>query len=123
MIENSDDAIQLPEVFANGQISYANIFFGGNFDIHFGLDMHWQSDYTALGYDVPTQQFYTQNTFRSPAFPIVDAFFNARIIKGRIFVKYNNLVQAFTGEGYFPTPRYPGQSNIIDFGFDWSFYD
>lgn len=123
LAENADKAITLPEVFANAQLSYANIFFGGNFDVHFGLDAHWQSDYYAMGFDVPTQQFYTQNNFLSPAFPIVDAFFNARIIKGRIFVKYNNLIQAFTGEGYFPTPLYPGQSNIIDFGFDWSFYD
>lgn len=123
MVENSDNAITLPDVFANAQLSYANIFFGGNFDIHFGLDAHWQNDYYAMGFDVPTQQFYTQNSFLSPAFPIVDAFFNARIIKGRIFVKYNNLIQAITGEGYFPTPLYPGQSNIIDFGFDWSFYD
>jgi hypothetical protein len=32
-------------------------------------------------------------------------------------------VQAITGEGWFPTPYYPGQSNVVDFGFDWSFYD
>jgi hypothetical protein len=58
-----------------------------------------------------------------PVAPIVDIFFSARIKRGRIFFKYHNLLQAFTKEGYMLTPRYPGQRNVVDFGFDWSFYD
>jgi hypothetical protein len=128
LLDNPDDAIQLPDLFINAQLSYANIFFNGNFDIHAGVDVHYQSAYYPLEYDVPIQQFYVQErttseSFRVPAFPIVDVFFNAKIKRGRIFVKYHNLIQAFTQQGYMPTPTYPGQRNIIDFGFDWSFYD
>jgi hypothetical protein len=32
-------------------------------------------------------------------------------------------MQAFNDSGFMPTAGYPGQRNIIDFGFDWSFYD
>lgn len=123
ILENADDALQLPDVFANGQVSYANIFFKQNLDMQIGLDVHWQSEYYALGYDVPTQQFYNQRSFLSPAFPLVDVFFNAKIKRARIFVRYNNLVQMITKDGYFPTPRYPGLIPVLDFGFDWSFYD
>ncbi|HZB15178.1 MAG TPA: putative porin [Chryseolinea sp.] len=128
LLDNPDDAIQVPDLFINAQLSYANIFFNGNFDIHAGVDVHYQSAYYPLEYDVPIQQFYVQEqittkSFRVPAFPIVDVFFNAKIKRGRIFVKYHNLIQAFTQQGYMPTPTYPGQRNIIDFGFDWSFYD
>lgn len=123
MLENSDDAIRLPELFVNAQLSYSNIFFNNNLDMHAGVDVHWKSAYHALGYDVAIQQFYTQNSFQVPAFPIVDVFFNGKIKRARIFVKYHNLVQLFTGSGSFPTPYYPGQRNVIDFGFDWSFYD
>jgi hypothetical protein len=123
VLQNAEDAIQVPDLFLNGQLSYENIFFNGNFDIHMGVDVHWKSSYHAMGYDVPTQQFYVQQTFTSLQFPLIDIFLNARIKRGRIFLKYNNLMQAITKEGYLPTPHYPGQRNVIDFGFDWSFYD
>jgi hypothetical protein len=91
--------------------------------MHAGIDVHWQSAYFALGYDPAIQQFYTQNDFQSPAFPVIDVFFNAKIKRGRIFVKYHNLNQLITKQGYVPTPYYPAAKNLIDFGFDWSFYD
>jgi hypothetical protein len=122
-LENSGDALRIPELFVNAQLSYANIFFGGNLDMHAGAEVHWKSAYYAPAYDVTTRQFYIQDTFQVPSFPLVDVFFNAKIKKGRIFVKYHNLIQLFTKEGYLPTPFYPGQKNVVDFGFDWSFYD
>jgi hypothetical protein len=154
--EADDDPFELPELFANGQLSYENIFFNGNLDMHAGVDVHWKSTYYGMAYDVPTGQFYMQGDeavagfndqggrqfsgiydsetpevgrFLTPALPnqpnlpILDVFFNAKIKRGRIFFKYNNLMQLITGKGYFPTPQYPGQRNTVDFGFDWSFYD
>ncbi|HEU5146811.1 MAG TPA: putative porin [Chryseosolibacter sp.] len=122
-IENADDAIRIPDLFVNAQLSYANIFFNGNLDMHAGVDVHWKSAYYALGYDPAIQQYYTQDEFESPAYPLVDLFFSAKIKRARVFFKYNNFLQAFQDTGYMPTPYYPGQRNIFDFGFDWSFYD
>lgn len=126
VLKNSADAIQIPELFGNGQLAYENIFFNGNLDMHAGVDVHFKSTYAPLAYDVPTQQYYVQSTsnqFKAYDYTLIDIFFNARIKRGRIFVKYNNLMQAITKRGYFPTPNYPGQRSVIDFGFDWSFYD
>lgn len=123
LIENADDAIRVPEMFANTQLSYANIHFNGNLDMHAGVDIHWRSPYFAPAYDPAIRQFYNQDLFRMNAFPVVDIFWNAKIKRGRVFLKWNNLAQVFTRTGYFATPFYPGQRNIIDFGFDWSFYD
>ncbi|WP_276373814.1 putative porin [Chryseolinea sp. H1M3-3] len=128
VLDNPDNAIQLPDLFINAQLSYENIFFNGNLDMHAGVDVHYKSSYYPLAYDVPIQQFYVQQqitgeAIKVPEFPIVDIFFSARIKRGRIFFKYHNLMQAFTKQGYMLTPGYPGQRNIIDFGFDWSFYD
>lgn len=127
-------AIQVPELFVNGELSYENIFFNGNLDMQAGVNVHWHSAYRAMGYDTPTQQFYVQNSLNVadskdskdgivPSFPLVEVFFATRIKRGRIFLKYHNLVQAFTKQGYMSTPFYRGQGSILDFGFDWSFYD
>ncbi|MBT1697383.1 hypothetical protein KK083_10885 [Fulvivirgaceae bacterium PWU4] len=123
MIENADSAIQVPKLFVNAQLSYSNVFFNGNLDMHAGVDVHWKSPYYAPGYDPAVRQFYTQTSFEVPSFPLVDLFFGARIKRGRVFFKYHNLVYALTKEGYLPTPNYPAQRNAFDFGFDWSFYD
>lgn len=123
LLENADDAIRVPRLFVNSQLSYSNIFFNGNLDMHAGVDLHWHSAYYAPAYDPVIQQFYNQDFYRVPAVPIVDIFFNAKIKRGRIFVKYHNIFQKFNDYGYIPTPFYPGQKNVIDFGFDWSFYD
>ncbi len=122
-IENADNAIRVPRLFMNTQIAYSNIFFNGNLDMHAGVDLHWKSAYFAPGYDPAIQQFYNQDIFEPPAFPLVDIFFNAKVKRARVFFKYNNVMQIFKGTGYLPTPYYPGQRNIFDFGFDWSFYD
>jgi hypothetical protein len=123
LLENADSALSIPKVLLNAQLAYDNIFFNGNFDIHTGVDINWRSEYNAMGYDVPLRQFYIQNDFPVPAHPIVDIFINAKVKRGRIFFKYHNLLQAFSKQGYMPTPNYPGQPNSFEFGFDWSFYD
>lgn len=123
MLENSDNAIAIPELMVNGQLSYANIFFNGNLDLHAGVDVHYRSAYFGPGYDPAIRQFYIQDEFEVPVAPVVDIFINAKIKRGRVFFKYHNLLQAFTQQGYMPTPFYPGQPNTFDFGFDWSFYD
>lgn len=124
MLENADQAIQLPRLFVNSQLSYANIFFNGNFDFHAGVDVHWRSEYYTPGYDPAIRQFFVQQNFLNDTYyPIIDIFLNAKIKRGRVFLKYHNLLQAFSKTAYVPTPGYPGQANIFDFGFDWSFYD
>jgi Putative porin len=123
VLENSEDAIQVPEMFINAQLSYSNIWFNGNMDFQTGVDVHWKSAYYAPGYDPVIQQFYQQRDFVSPSFPIVDVFLNIKIKRARVFVKYNNLLMLFSSYGNIPTPYYPGIRNLIDFGFDWSFYN
>lgn len=123
IVENAEDAMQMPELFVNAQLAYANIWFGGNFDFQVGMDMHWKSAYYAYGYDPAIQQYYTQQKDKAPDFPVIDVFLNAKIIRGRIFLRYSNVLKAFSKSGNVPTPFYPGVVNVFDFGFDWSFYD
>lgn len=123
LLKNGDNAIRVPELLATTQLSYTNIHFNGNLDIQTGVEVHWRSAYLAPGYDPAIRQFYNQDHFEVNEYALFDAFVNARIKRARIFFKWHNFTQAFTQTGYFTTPRYPGQRNVIDFGFDWSFYD
>ncbi len=123
LLENAGDAISVPEFLVNAQLAWSNIFFNGNLDFQFGVDLHVKSDYYADGYDVASRQFYRQDDFLVESFPLIDVFLNVKVKRGRLFFKFHNFVQAFQDTGYFPTPYYPGQRPVFDFGFDWSFYD
>ena len=122
-LQNDDDAFQIPQLFVNSQLAYEGKLFKGNLVVQMGLDAHWKSAYKALGYDPAIQQFYNQNTTTVPSFLLADVFFAGKFKQGRFFIKYHNLVQRFTQSGYLPTPGYPGQRTIMDFGFDLLLFD
>jgi hypothetical protein len=122
-IANADSALRIPDVFINVQLTYENNLFKNHLQVQAGIDVHWQSTYKALGYDLAIQQFYVQDKQLSEAFPVTDVFFTGKMRRARFFFKYHNVVQAFTGRGYIPTPGYPGQHNILDFGFDFLLFD
>lgn len=123
LLKNDDNALRIPQWFANGQLAYENMMFKNNMQAQIGFDFHWRSSYAALGYDPAIQQYYVQNTFISQAYPLVDIFLNGKFKRGRFFFKYHNLVQAITGKGYLITPGYRGQPNVMDFGFDLILFD
>ena len=104
-------------------MTFENSLFNNHLDVQIGVDFHWKSSYFDLAYDPAIQQFYTQEDVSTPSFPLTDIFFNGRMKRGRFFIKYNNIVQAFTKSGYLPTPVYPGQRNILDFGFELLLFD
>lgn len=122
-LSNDDDALRVPELFVNTQLAYENQIFNKHLEVQIGIDFHWKSAYYDYAYDPAMQQFYTQDQVKSPSFPLTDVFFNGKMKRGRFFFKYNNLVQAFTQSGYLSTPVYPGQRNIMDFGFELLLFD
>ncbi len=123
LIRNDDNALQVPELFVNSQLVFEGLLFKNNIQVQTGIDAHWHSAYAALGYDPAIQQFYVQNKVISPAFPLVDIFLNGKIKTGKFFVKYHNFVQMITKSGHLPTPDYPGQGNVLDFGFELLLFD
>lgn len=123
LLKNDDAAIRIPEWFANVQLAYENRVFNDNLLVQLGVDMHWRSAYTAPSYDPAIQQYYIQDRFVSPAFPLVDIFLNGGFKRGKFFFKYHNLQQAITRSGYMPTLGYRGQGSILDFGFDLILFD
>lgn len=123
IVNNDDNALSIPTWFSNVQVSYENFLFNKALQMQVGVDAHFNSDYKALGYAPAIQQYYLQNSFTSPSFWTTDIFLNGRIKRGRFFVKYINLLQQFTKQGYMPTPTYPNVRNTIDFGFELILFD
>jgi hypothetical protein len=123
IVNNDDHALSIPTWFSNVQLSYENIIFNGALQLQVGFDTHYKSAYQAMGYDPAIQQYYIQNRYTTTPFWSTDFFLNGRIKRGRFFVKYINLIQAFTKQGLMPTPYYPNVRSTVDFGFELILFD
>ncbi|CAN5230973.1 hypothetical protein BH09BAC3_BH09BAC3_20980 [soil metagenome] len=122
---NFEGALRIPKQFVNIQLAYENSLFKDHLQLHTGIDFHWQSSYYALAYTPTVQQFYVpaKDIYPNPEYPLVDIFLVGKMRRARFFVKYHNVAQVLLGRGYSPTPGYPGQKSILDFGFDFLLFD
>ena len=123
LLQNDDGALRIPELFVNGQLAFENYLFKKALQVQIGVDVHWNSAYTPLGYEPSIQQFYVQDDVTAPSFMLADVFLDGKIKRGRFFVKYHNIMQMITKQGYLPTPGYPGQGSVLDFGFELLLFD
>ncbi len=123
VLQNADQALALPAYLANVQLAYENVLFKNAIRVQVGVDVHARPAYVAMGYAPSIQQFFVQREVETPAYRYLTVFLNGQFKRGRFFIKYNNLLQPFLGSGFMPVPAYPGQRNLLDFGFDLILFD
>lgn len=138
IFKNDDRVLKIPEWFFNVQFTYENLHFKEHLQIQAGIDFHWQSTYHALAYDPAIQTYYVAREYYTKAtlnviqsYPMMDVFFTGKMKRARFFFKYHNVAQFIYAQspiltnriGYMSTYGYPGQKNLIDFGFDFLLFD
>lgn len=124
ILADPDSALTIPKIFINTQIAIERSLFNGNLLMQAGVDLHWHSSYTPMGYDPAIQHYFVQHDVTTPSYLLTDVFFNGKIKRGRFFIKWHNVLQQFNPlNGHMPTPYYRGMRNIIDFGFDILMFD
>lgn len=122
-LSNAGGALKIPDWLVTGQLALEDYWFTKHLQVQVGFDVTWRSSYQAMGYDVSIAQYYVQNDERVGDMFVADVFLNGRLKRSRFFFKYHNIAQFVKGTGYLITPRYPGQRNILDLGFELLFFD
>ncbi|MDH5382434.1 MAG: putative porin, partial [Cyclobacteriaceae bacterium] len=113
----------MPEWYLWSRLTLHSFFFKDNLEIQAGVQVHWKSDFYAMAYDPAIQQFYVQNEFLVKNYWLTGVFMNAKVKRGLIFIRFNNLRQLLNPTGYISTPYYRGEGPLFDFGFKLPFYD
>ncbi|MEM9895381.1 MAG: putative porin, partial [Bacteroidota bacterium] len=90
--------------------------------IEVGINAHARSRYFANAYAPEIQQFYLQNDLPIEAYYMADLFFNMKLDKFFMGIKFTHIDQP-SDDGYFATPFYPGQPRTFDLIFRWLFFD
>ncbi|WP_158267459.1 putative porin [Adhaeribacter arboris] len=117
------EIIRVPKWMVNSKVYFEGHLFKKVLYGQVGAEMFLQDKYYADAYMPANQQFYLQNDFRIPSYPIVDAFITADIKSLNIFVKMAHVNQGIPQDGYFTTPIYLGQPRNLTFGIRWMFFD
>jgi len=88
-----------------------------------GLSYNYKEGYYGYNYHPVVQHYYLQSHTLVEGVPMVNAYFNFKIRRASLMLKFNNLRDWLTGKGYFVAPQYIGLPATFDFGFTWWFFD
>ncbi len=119
----NDSLLKLPEFIGNTSIYYMKSVFDGAAIIQPGIEVFYNTSYFADAYMPSTRSFYLQNKKEIGNAIYADLYFNIRIKRATLFLKYQHFNAALTGYNYYSVPHYPMQDYAIRFGVVWKFYD
>ena len=117
------DGLRIPAVVGTSRVYYESYIFRKALFSQVGAELYYQSRYRAFDYSPSTQQFYQQDYFSVPAYPVADVFFVADIKAVSVFLKVAYVNQGLPDTGYFTTPYYTGYPRRFQLGVRWDFFN
>jgi hypothetical protein len=120
----SDDTfIAIPEIMGDVAIFVTIPLFKGATTIQPGFRVFYNTKYTADAYMPALRSFYRQKDKEIGDFVYADFFFNFRIKRARMFLKYSHFNSLFGSYDYYMVPSYPMMDAGFRFGISWKFFD
>lgn len=116
-------AIALPEIIADVAVFVTLPLFQGATTIQPGIELFYNTSYYADAYMPALRSFYSQEQKEIGNFVYADFFFNFRIKRARMFLKYSHFNSLFGQYDYFMVPSYPLMDAGFRFGISWKFFD
>ncbi|EAY31680.1 putative porin [Microscilla marina] len=120
----STEYLRVPEILVNSRIYCEDCLLTKLMHTQIGFEVHYKSAYKADAYMPVSKQFYLQDNVLSPAYALVDFFFNVQIGRVRVFLKMSHLNHIFnSNQGYITTPTFVGMRSAFNVGFNWMFFN
>lgn len=120
---SSNEYLPLPLFAGKASAYYIFRVFKRKLQIQVGLDMMYNTPYTANSYSTMLHQFYYQNKIKTGNFFYLDANVGLKIERISLFFRATNLLAGLIGNNYFTTPYYPMEERVFTVGINWRFYD
>jgi len=120
---SNSEVIRIPELTGKAKLFYHNFFFNNELDMELGAEVYYFTEYYADSYIPLLRSWHIQNVQSIGNYPFVDLYFNAKIGKARLFVRYDNLNANFMDNTYYASPGYPGLDPMFRFGVSWILFN
>jgi hypothetical protein len=120
---SNPDVIRVPQFTGKTRLFYHNILFNNVLDMELGIEAYYFTSYYADRYFSLIRSYHIQNVQSIGEFPFMDVYFNAKIGKARLFVRYDNFSALFLDNTYYSSPGYPGLDPMFRFGVSWILFN
>jgi len=114
--------LRVPELYTYSSLYY-NSFLFNTLHTSVGLDVRYNTPYTAPSYAIGLGQFYTGPNVTFPSYPVATVFLKGTVQKTNLFVAYDYANQGLFSNGYYTVYRYPQQDHVLKFGVSWMFFE
>lgn len=119
---DNQNLLRTPEVYTFNSLYKDQTFFKV-LRTQVGVDVRYNTTYSALSYTPAASQFYNGDPIALSSKPVVDIWVKASLRRANLFVKYDYINQGFLSNGYYTVNQYPMQDKLLKFGVIWNFYD
>jgi hypothetical protein len=113
--------LRVPEVYTYSSLYY-NTFLFSQLHASVGMNVRYNTAYTAPSYAVGLGQFYNGPDVTFSSYPVASVFLKGTIKQTNLFVQYDYANQGLFSKGYYTVNRYPQQAAVLKLGVSWSFY-
>ncbi len=122
-VAQQQNILNVPDLVIRSKMYYSDFLFKKAMYFQAGVGVNYFSDYFANEYNPVIGQFFVQDQTRVGNYPMIDLFFNARVLQTRIFFKLEHLNALWNNNpNYLVTPTQPYRDFLIRFGIVWNFF-
>ena len=114
--------LRTPDLYIYSSLYYNRLLFQV-LNMSTGINVRYNSQYTAPSYAVGLGQFYNGPNVQFSSYPVATVFMKATLKNTNFFIMYDYANQGLQSQGYYTVNRYPMPDASIKFGVLWNFYN
>ncbi len=118
-----NEALKMPVFFIKSSFYIQGSMFKGNLVGRLGVDVRYNTNFSAYSWQPLTGQFYVQNYQTIVYTPIVDFFFSFKVRTLRFFFKAAYLNEGLGRRNIYLANHYPSRGRTFAGGFIWRFFE
>jgi len=121
-VSGNPAAIPMPKLIGRTALYYEDHWFEKALFLHLGVSAHYFSPFKMRAFHPLLSEFVVQPDQELGGFPVVNAFFNAKIRQTRLFFIVEHVNANRKAPNYYAAPGYPYRDLLIRFGVVWNFF-
>ncbi|OCX51747.1 hypothetical protein BEL04_17190 [Mucilaginibacter sp. PPCGB 2223] len=114
--------LRTPDLYIYSSLYYNKLFFDV-LNTTIGVNVRYNTPYTAPSYATGIDQFYNGPAVKFSSYPVSTVYLKATLKRTNLFVMYDYANQGLLSQGYYTVNRYPMPNAILKYGVLWNFYD
>jgi len=121
-LSDNKEVMPMPNFIGRTALYYEDHWFKKAMFLNLGVSARYFSSYKMRAYHPLLSAFVVQTHQQMEGYPIVNAFFNAKIRQTRLFFVFEHVNANRKAANYYAAPGYPYRDMLFRFGLVWNFF-